>query len=206
MKKKNKYLLVGLVFISLLGLAGCQKADIWFKNFKQSFTGLSMQVRTFDEDSQVIDQLSGKSVSIERDKDFDTTDNDGNSKKDSSVIQVTIGRNQLTHVGSSMIVSEKGLDDIFTKYSKTVNITDSDRNLPLVNKMVHDFKNDFTGSNKVILIRSQNGTPLATYAGKKVSTFKTDVPKSTGLLVDGKYLFIYHCDYTIYDTELLENE
>lgn len=75
--------------------------------------------------------------------------------------------------------------------------------VPIINSLVNDFKNSFTGKEKLILIRSQNGTPLATYAGSNVSLYSTDVPKSTGLLVDGKYLFVYRCDYTIYDLALL---
>jgi len=36
-----------------------------------------------------------------------------------------------------------------------------------------------------------------------VSVFATDIDKSTGILIDDKYLLIYRCDYTLYDTELL---
>lgn len=54
------------------------------------------------------------------------------------------------------------------------------------------------------MIRSQNGTPLAAYAGDRVSLDKSDAPKTSELLIDGKRLVIYRCDYTIYDRELLE--
>lgn len=81
----------------------------------------------------------------------------------------------------------------------------NDRSIPLVNRMVSSMKNDFTGKAKVVLIRSQNGTPLATYVGDKVSLYASDAPKTSELLVDGKRLIIYRCDYTIYDRELLEN-
>ncbi|MCM3273784.1 DUF5052 family protein [Paenibacillus elgii] len=56
----------------------------------------------------------------------------------------------------------------------------------------------------LILIRSQSGQPLATFVGNKVSYFATDIDKSTAFLIDGKYLFIYRCDYTIYDLSLLK--
>lgn len=196
----KKRWLYGLILLSgIMMLAGCQDIMNSFKQFEQSFKGLEMTVRTYDEQSQVMDKVSGKSVKIERDDSFDSSE----ESKDSSVIQLTIGRNEMHHVGSSMVIEEKGLENVFDAYTEKVDIEDTKRSVPIVNSLVDDFRNSFTGKSKVVLIRSQNGTPLATYAGNKVSMYKTDVPKSTGLMIDGKYLFIYRCDFTIYDKELL---
>ena len=90
------------------------------------------------------------------------------------------------------------------EFSKKVDIENIDRSSPFLNKMVNDMKNLTTGKSKIILIRSQSGKPLATFYGDKVSYFATGIDKSTGIQIDGKYLFIYRCDYTIYDTELLK--
>ncbi|NLY21096.1 MAG: DUF5052 family protein, partial [Tissierellia bacterium] len=106
-------------------------------------------------------------------------------------------------VGSSMIMAEKGIEDIFEEYVKNIDFHNQDITVPFLNKMINDFKEPFVGHNKVILIRSQNGTPLATYAGDKVYVDTTDVTKMTKLLVDGKTLIIYRCDYSIYDLDLL---
>ncbi len=196
MKKKIAMLLtVSVVFI----LAGCQDLNIFVKGFEQSFSGLEMTINTYDEESQAIDKIIGKSIKIERDSKFDTNSGTNNS----SVIQVTIGDKELHHVGSSMIVAENGLNNVFEQYATKVDIQNMQHGVPIINSLVNDFKNSFTGKEKLILIRSQNGTPLATYAGNNVSLYSTDVPKSTGLLVDGKYLFVYRCDYTIYDLALL---
>jgi hypothetical protein len=70
--------------------------------------------------------------------------------------------------------------------------------------MVNGVKNLTTGQKLLILIRSQTGKPLATFAGKDVSYFTTDIDKSTGFIIDGKYLFVYRCDYTVYDLALLD--
>ena len=202
MKKKIMLSLV-LVF-SLLSLSACQSIQNWWKNTKEEWIGLEMTVRTFDESSQLIDEMSGKSLSIERNADFDSVDAEGNSKADSSVLKVTIGQYEMDHVGSSLIAAEEGLEDLFAKYQKTVAVEEDGKAIPVVNRMVSQLKNDFTGKAKVILIRSQNGTPLATYAGDKVSLYTSDAPKTSELLIDGKRLIIYRCDYTIYDRELLE--
>ncbi|EPM8096670.1 DUF5052 family protein, partial [Enterococcus faecalis] len=161
MKRKIAMLLtVSVVFI----LAGCQDLNIFVKGFEQSFSGLEMTINTYDEESQVIDKIIGKSIKIERDSKFDTSSETNNS----SVIQVTIGDKELHHVGSSMIVAENGLNNVFEQYATKVDIQNMQHGVPIINSLVNDFKNSFTGKEKLILIRSQNGTPLATYAGSNV--------------------------------------
>lgn len=201
---KKKILLSLVLVFSLLALSACQSIQNWWKNTKEEWIGLEMTVRTFDESSQLIDEMSGKSLSIERNAEFDSVDAEGNSNADSSVLKVTIGQYEMDHVGSSLIAAEEGLEDLFAKYQKTVTVEEEGKAVPVVNRMVSQLKNDFTGKAKVILIRSQNGTPLATYAGDKVSLYTSDAPKTSELLIDGKRLIIYRCDYTIYDRQLLE--
>lgn len=201
---KKKFALTTVLLLSLFSLSACQSITNWWKNTKEEWLGLEMTLRTFDENSQLIDEIEGKSLSIERNEDFDSVDAEGNSNADSSVLKVTIGHYEMDHVGSSLIASEKGLEDLYAKYQTTVDIANYDRSIPLVNRMVSSLKNDFTGKAKVVLIRSQNGTPLATYIGDKVSLYASNAPKTSELLIDGKRLIIYRCDYTIYDRELFE--
>lgn len=196
---KKKISLVAAFVLIVISLAGCQDLTMWFKGSEENFKGLEMTIQTYDEESQLIDKITGKSIMIERDSTFDTD----LESKDSSVIQITIGNKEMHHVGSSMLIAENGLENIFDQYTKKVDIQNMERGVPILNSIVNDFRNSFTGKQKVILVRSQNGTPLATYSGNEVSLYKTDVPKSTGILIDGNYLFIYRCDYTIYDLNLL---
>ena len=198
-KNRKRSVLIVLALTVVL-LTGCQDIANMFKGFEESFKGLEMTIQTYDEESNVIDKITGKSVSIERDTEFDTD----SESKDSSVMKITVGSNEMHHVGSSMIIAETGLENVFEEYTKTVDIENLDRGVPFINTMVNDVKASFTGKEKVILIRSQNGTPLATYSGDKVSLYKTGVPKSTGILIDDLYLFIYRADYTIYDIDMLQ--
>lgn len=204
MIRKKSLRLLSLCLLSLLFLSGCQNIQNWFSSFKAEWIGLKMTVRTYDENSQLIDQMSGKSLSISRNREFDSVDADGASNADNTVLKITLGNYEIDHVGSSLIAAEEGLEDVFSKYQETVATEDTNRSIPVLNRMVSRFKNDFTGKKKVILIRSQNGTPLATYVGNKVSLYASDAPQTSELLIDGKRLVIYRCDYTIYDRELLE--
>ena len=201
---KKKLLLLLTCGFTCVFLAGCQAVDNYLKNLEEDFEGLTMVVRTFDEDSQVIDRIEGKSMSFSRNSDFDKHDNEGKTTKLGSVLKITIGKHEIDHVGSSLVAEEKGLRDIFAEYRKTVDLKNDNSDIPIINRIVSAYKNDFTGKSKVILIRSQKGTPLATYSGEKVSINDSSVPNTTELLIDGKRLLIYRCDYTIYDLELLQ--
>ncbi|HHT7814925.1 TPA: DUF5052 family protein [Streptococcus suis] len=205
MKLQKKIMLSVVLGLSLVSLSACQSIANWWKNTKEEWIGLEMTVRTYDENSQLIDEMSGRSLSISRNQEFDSVDAEGYFNADSSVLKVTLGNYEIDHVGSSLIAAEEGLEDLYAKYQTTVDIANYDRAIPLVNRMVSSLKNDFTGKAKVVLIRSQNGIPLATYVGDRVSLYASDAPKTSELLIDGKRLIIYRCDYTIYDRELLEN-
>ena len=202
MKKRLDLATICVVMAFVASLNGCSSVHMDAKKLKQSLSGLSVTIRTFDEESNVIDRVSGKSIDIVRDDKFDSSD----EAADSSVLKISIGSNEMSHVGSSLIMAEDGLDDVFSEYNKTVNVDNDDSGLPILNRVVSQFKNDTSGKSKTILIRSQSGKPLATYMGDRVSTFSVDIPKTTAFLIDGKMLMVYRCDCTIYDTELLLNE
>ncbi|WP_373261905.1 DUF5052 family protein [Hungatella hathewayi] len=202
MKQKKFVMVAMLMLIVSMFMNGCSSVQMTAKELEAKLQGLDVTIRTFDEESQVIDCVNGKSVVIERETIFDTNNSEG-SNKDSSVVRVTIGKNEMTHVGSSLILAETGLYDVFNEYAKTVDITNQERGVPMINSMINSFKNITSGKAKTILIRSQNGKPLATYVGDNVSIFSIDIPKTTIFLVDGKILVVYRCDYTVYDTALL---
>lgn len=208
MKMKNKKigLLIGIMAVSVIALGGCTLLESFGKNFKESFKGLTVEIRTYDVNSQVIDRVQGQSISMDRDTRFDSTDSDGSSNKDSKVLNITVGGKEMIHVGSSLVAAEKGLVDEFEVFSKKVDIENFDRSIPILNRMANGFKNQWSPTSKVVLIRSQQGVPLATYVGDKVAVEKTDIPSSTSLLVDGKRLFVYRCDYTIYELGLLDSQ
>lgn len=198
--KKKILLLLTAVALAVVTTA-CNGVEQDWDNLVSRFQGRSVTIQTYDEESQLIDQVKGSHVDITSDTTFNTSSEGNNS----GVMQISVGKNMMHHVGSSLIMYQDGLYDIMTDKNARVNIENYDKGTPLINYFVHDFKNYFgKGSAKVIMIRSQNGTPLAVFAGNSVSLFKTDVPKSTGFRIDGKYLFVYRCDYTVYDTALLD--
>lgn len=199
----KKLSLIFTIILSVTVLAGCQFIDGWWLDTKEVFTGLEGTVQTYDENSNIIDQVNGKSIAFSANSEFVKTDSDGNTSG-GSVLDITVGGKQIIHVGSTLLFYENGLENIFEQYAQTVNIENFDRSVPFVNKMVNDMKSTFVGHNQVILIRSQSGIPLATFAGNAVSVHATDTEKMTKITIDGKRMYIYRADYTIYDLDLLK--
>lgn len=198
MKKIKKISIASLLIALIVTLNGCALLENDIAQFESAMKGRDSIIQTYDEESNIVDKIEGKSIHVTSETTFDT------EKTNSSVINVTIGGHEMVHTGSSLIVHDKGLINEFETFAKTVDVKNFDRSTPFINRMVNSWANITTGRSKVILIRSQSGKPLATFAGDKVSYFSTDIDKTTGLLIDGQYLFIYKCDYSIYDTELLK--
>lgn len=191
---------VALVTLSLL--SGCAALSNWGESFARAWKGVSATLTTYDEDSQVMDRVHGTSFAITRDTRFDTSNSEG-SNQDSQVLLISVGSSHISHVGSSLVLAQDGLTDVMDEGNARVSLNNSDPGTPWLNNLIESHRNLWQGKGKTILIRSQNGTPLAVYAGSEVEIFKTEVPKSTQFRVDGKYLFVYRADYTVYDTELL---
>ena len=199
---KKKRLLAACLALALLPLLySCSMISDYTLDLKSKLVGIPFTVSTYDYDGQKIDQIKGKSVHIETYKPMSKKNSSGDEQ--SKVIDVEFGGQQMIHVGSSLIANE-GLRNYEDTFSKKVTITDKQRSIPVLSIMYNNFRNDWLSKGKVIMIRSQDGKPIAVYAGNKVRVSATDMPSTTQINVDGHRLFIYRCDYSIYDMETIK--
>lgn len=199
---KKKRLLAACLALALLPLLySCSMISDYTLDLKSKLVGIPFTVSTYDYDGQKIDQIKGKSVHIETYKPMSKKNSSGDEQ--SKVIDVEFGGQQMIHVGSSLIAN-KGLRNYEDTFSKKVTITDKQRSIPVLSIMYNNFRNDWLSKGKVIMIRSQAGKPIAVYAGNKVRVSATDMPSTTQINVDGHRLFIYRCDYSIYDMETIK--
>lgn len=177
------------------------------KNMQEEFEGLEATIQTFDAQGQVIDNVKGNSISVETDNRFDIKGSDGEVTKESSVLNIQVGGKQMYHVGSSLVMQEQGTTNILNNTNARAEVNDTDSSVPFLSRLKNEFKNDFTGQNMTVLIRSQQGLPIAVFTGDEVSTFQAEnIPNSTALLIDGKRVFLYRVDFSIYDTSLLGDD
>lgn len=205
MKRSTKFLPVGLMAVVALVLSGCASGAMSFEDFNRSWNGISATITTYDQDGQLLDKIQGQSLQVELDKRFTVTSTTSDGEIISTpgdVLLISIGDKSISHVGSTMIWEEEGLKPI-AGANGTVSITNTDEGVPWLNNLLEYNQNLWQGSAKTILIRSQNGDPIAVYAANEVEIVGTSVPKSTMFRLDGKRLFVYRADYTVYDTALL---
>lgn len=191
-------LIVALVLSSCAGLAA------FGENINRAFNGVSATMTTYTQGGEQVDRVKGKSFRVARDTRFDTSDSKGESREDSSVLLISLGDSHISHVGSSMVLAQDGMTDVTAESSSTVTFANAKPGTPWLNDLIEYNRNLWQGKGKTILVRSQDGTPIAVYAGNEVEILATDVPKSTWFRVDGKYLFVYRSDYTVYDNSLLK--
>lgn len=195
MKLKKKLSLIFGLLVLVLTLTSCSKFENWELSMRSKIGALPLTVSTYDSNGQKIDQITAKSVDIHTDKNMSQQDDKG--KENSSVIDVDYGNNRMIHVGSTLIAYE-GLKNYQDAFSKHVNINNQNHSVPILNTMYQNFKNDWAGDSKVVMIRSQLGMPVAAFAGKHVSIHKSDMKNATQFVIDGHRLFVYRADYTIY--------
>lgn len=195
MKIRKKFILILGLFAAAVTLSSCSNIENWELSMRSKIGALPLTVSTYDSNGQKIDQIRAKSVDIHTDKKMSQKDDQGH--ENSSVIDVDYGNNRMIHVGSTMIAYE-GVRNYIDTFNKHVNINDQNHSVPLLNTMYQNFKNDWSGDSKIVMIRSQLGMPVAVFAGKHVSIHKSDMKNATQFVIDGHRLFVYRADYTIY--------
>lgn len=204
MNKKRLGAVGALSILLVAVLSGCAALGQFGGDVTRAFQGVSATMSTYDADGALVDQVTGESFQVARDTEFDTSDGEGGSNADSSVMQISLGNAIIRHVGSTMIIAQDGVIQVSGAPGQ-IRFTNDDPGVPWINQIFEDHQNLWRGTGKTLMIRSQLGKPIAVFAGNQVEVFATDVPKSTAFRVDGKYLFVYRADFTVYENSLLGN-
>lgn len=187
-------------------LSSCAGASVFGAKLSQAFKGVPATWTSYDQAGRKIDEIRGNSFRVSRDERFDTTNvkSDGTTEKvPGEVLLVSVGNSHISHVGSSACLAQDGITKVGD--AENFDFASVEPGTPFLNDFIEKHRNLWQGKAKTIVIRSQDGLPIAVYAGTNVEVFPTDVPKSTWFRVDGKMLWCYRVDYTVPDTELLNN-
>ena len=202
----KKIVSVLVLILTMSILSGCAALGAWGEAFNRAWQGVPATLTTYNEDGILIDRIKGESFNVGRNAKFDSVNSEGVSAGDSQVLLISSGGYSIDHVGSSMILAEEGLVNIMTETNSRVDLQNNDPGVPWLNNLAYTHQNLWGGKAKTLMIRSQDGTPIAVFAGDEVEVYDTDVPKSTWFRVDGKMLWVYRTDYTTVPTAfLLEN-
>ena len=133
----------------------------------------------------------------------------------SSILSIYIDNHQVDACGSTILFADNSLQECDIKFKGKENIgtnpeVSSDKNLSLEDYIrIRFWWNDkkLHGQNtgqKLIVIQSQLGDPITMYMGDNVSWTTGDLPKTTLINIDGKYLYVHRSNFAIIDTDLIE--
>lgn len=196
---------IGLWFTASVPGCSSQMSDL-----RGDLVGNSFVITTYDNYGQQTMKTSGKRVNLKGNKvktsGYTETGVAFESYELSSVITVTIDGRELETCGDTCIFAEKGLepDFDFTTPEFIESHGGSPLNITSLSYTLNQYRNYF-GKARVVVIKSQTGQPIAAYSGNNVYwEVKTDLPKTTRLMIDNKALYIHRANFQIIDTKLLD--
>lgn len=183
----------------------------WFSNkmktIKGELIGNDFTLEFYDHFGNKTLTIDGKKVGIKANYiETKSVDSEGLTTTNyelSSVTTITIDGNEVAQTGNTVIFVEEGLEALedfelpstIETQGGTVNI--ADRN---INKL-----KNVLGTEKVIIICSQLGVPIAVYGGKDVYwEVPDDLPKTTKLNIDGHALYVHRSDYILLDGDMIK--
>jgi hypothetical protein len=191
-----------LLLAAAIGLSSCAALQNFGASLNRALQGVPATMYTYTQQGALVDKVTGNSFSIERDDRFDTTDSEGASKKDSQVLMISLADGHISHVGSTLVLAQDGITQVAGAATQ-LKFTNNQSGTPWLNDAIEKHRNLWQGKTKTIMVRSQDGTPIAVYAGNTVEVFATDVPQSTAFRVDGKLLYVYRADISTVDNHLI---
>ncbi|MDD6154802.1 MAG: DUF5052 family protein [Eubacteriales bacterium] len=190
-------------------LSGCASVSHKISDLKGRISGNEYYIDTFDNYGHLTLKTHGKKISIEPNVVKDTIYSDDSwqeVKTESSVISITIDGKDVESCGDTCIFYDTRLKP---DYDFTADTIESDDNgNPLNNavfaKSINKIKNKI-GKSRVVVIKSQMGTPIYAFSGDKIYwEVADDLPKFTKLSVDGKPLYIHRANFQIIDKKLID--
>ena len=216
MQKAKKIAIGVLIALVVAGaaalwvFAGAPGCTTKVQELRGDLVGNAFVITTYDNYGKQTLRTSGRRVNVSGNKvktsGYTETGVAFESWELSSVITITIDGNEMETCGDTCVFAEKGLnpDVDFT----TPEFIESQGGNPLsitsLSYALNQYKNYF-GKSRVVVIKSQTGQPICAYSGNRVYwEVKTDLPKTTKLMIDNKALYIHRANFQIIDKGLLD--
>lgn len=186
-------------FLSACGISGI---DALISSVKGELVGNSYHVYEYDNFGNKIMTVHGNKIALDDVKKYD-----GEEYKQTSYIDITIDGYEWNHVGGTLIFVQDGAnmvtdfqvsaDDVLTVDNKSTGLMGIDR-------VINNYSN-FIGYDKVAIVYSQTGAPIAMFQGDDVySSVPDDLPKTTLIHVDSKLVYVHRANIDIIPASLIK--
>lgn len=121
-----------------------------------------------------------------------------------SYIDIAIDGASWKHVGGTLVFAQNGVDMITDfQLPEDMEVDGNSSGLMAVDRFINNYRN-LIGKDMVVLVSSQNGTPIGLFQGDDCyMTVSVDLPKTTQLSIDGKAVYIHRANVDIFPAGML---
>ena len=197
--KKKVLVLVLCAALCVSCCAGCAALSSYISKLKGELIGNDYDIRQYDNYGNLVFTVHGNKVTMDCELD--------ENGEVSSYIDITIDGESWKHVGSTLVFAQNGVDMI-TDFQLPEDMENDGSSIGLmaVDRRINEYANLF-GKELVVLVSSQNGTPIGLFQGNKCYTeIPGDLPKTTLIHIDGKLVYVHRANVDIIPASLFQAE
>lgn len=197
--KKKVLALVLCAALCVSCFAGCAALSSYISKLKGELIGNDYDIRQYDNYGNLVFTVHGNKVTMDCELD--------ENGEVSSYIDITIDGESWKHVGSTLVFAQNGVDMI-TDFQLPEDMENDGSSIGLmaVDRRINEYANLF-GKELVVLVSSQNGTPIGLFQGNKCYTeIPGDLPKTTLIHIDGKLVYVHRANVDIIPASLFQAE
>ena len=196
MKKRNIFL-IATAIVLCVALAGCAALGAFISQLKGELFGNDYDIRQYDDFGNLVFTVHGDRVTMDCELD--------EYGEVSSYIDITIDGKSWKHVGSTLVFAQNGVDMITDfQLPETMEGASTSTGLMQVDRKINSYANLF-GKKLIVLVSSQNGTPIGLFQGDDCYTeIPGDLPKTTMISIDGKLVYVHRANVDIIPASMFQ--
>ena len=196
MKKKN-ILIAATAVILCIALTGCAAIGALISRMKGELFGNDYIITQYDNFGNLVFTVHGDRVTMDCELD--------ENGEVSSYIDITIDGKSWKHVGSTLVFAQEGVDMITDfQIPEEMEGADSSTGLMQIDRKINSYANLF-GKKLIVLVSSQNGTPIGLFQGNDCYTeIPGDLPKTTMISIDGKLVYVHRANVDIIPASMFQ--
>lgn len=192
---KKKILLSVIALVLAVSLTGCAAFGSFLSKLKGELFGNDYNISQYDDFGNLVFTVHGDRIAMNCELD--------ENGEVSSYIDITIDGKSWKHVGSTLVFAQNGVDMITDFQLPTdMESTTNGTGLMSIDRRINSYANLF-GKKLVVLVSSQNGTPIGLFQGDNCYTeIPGDLPKTTLIYIDNKLVYVHRANVDILPASL----
>ena len=191
MKKFGRWMAVILCLAMLvMTFSGCAALGAYINKLKGELFGNDYRIQQFDDFGNLVFTVYGDKVTMDCELD--------EYGEVSSYVDITIDGQSWKHVGSTLVFAQNGVDMI-TDFQLPEGMENETGGTGLMSadRVINEYANLF-GKKLVVIVSSQNGTPIGLFQGNNCYVeIPGDLPKTTLISIDGKLVYVHRANVDI---------